>query len=570
MSQSIGGIHSQQPTMYISEAPAPFPGAQTGGVTLGNPMQAFGAAREAAAHAMPQTDRANVAQNTQEGILDKVSRWFSEGHKAMKGDYGLPATTTIHVNGQELNYSRAELKDMIKSLPRMERQEARENLAATLTQRVAHGETLARTVLSGGLVERCNAQNASDILLFLDAKNRSVSADGTTFSSGAFSIEDSEGRLYEYLDASDDKYLRSSSHMKADQHARITNSAGQQHENVHRGIDFKGGPQTALPNGMRTLLFAAIPANAEAGTERRIFMKAESYGCCISSLGDAQKAAGRSSVGSESRTSNGWADIKQMIGHTASFITTRFEEAGATSRKERVPTDIKDGFKALLSSPTFASVRGELAHGDPLETSNGIRSMMQNIHHALDAMPVGAQRNQAIDEIQTFLETTANTLASANHLNARIGNEAMFNEDEIRMQLGGRNQPQMLETNHEVMTTFTRAGITNNAQAEVISRREGVDRLYVAGNRTGFTSFLQTLNDSMNGVASAQQEMASLFDRYALEDDQIGALVREHLATAFEGAPEVFANDTNKNALLNISLASLPADVKRNVEASIF
>ena len=89
-------------------------------------------ARERARQNMPPLDRhlAGVADPGREGLMKKVGRWFREGFIRTRA--GLPETVNVNMpGGGTVNFSGESLAGMIRSLPRLDRASARENLSAS-------------------------------------------------------------------------------------------------------------------------------------------------------------------------------------------------------------------------------------------------------------------------------------------------------------------------------------------------------------------------------------------------------------------------------------------------------
>ncbi len=558
---SIQSIGSQSLGISFQSDSSSASSSISSGSDFPNPLEGFSAARTEGSQRIAQGDRGDIARNTQEGFFAKVGRWFSEGQKALNGTYGLPERTVISAGGKAIGYSREELASMIKSLPRLERAAARENLAETLSARVERGHSLVKDVLSGQITgtgeSQCTEQDAADIMLFLDAKNR-TSTD-TSFDSGSYNIQDPEGKLYEFLDRSDDKYLRSSSHMSTMQQSTITDSNGGTHKNMHRGIDFKQGPTTGLPSGLQTLLFAAIPANSETGTDRRIFLKPESYGCRSPFKSTPTSSPGvGDGVGTLSRGRRA-KDIMQFLGHSGSFIFTRFSGAGGTTRKERIPTQVAADFKALAKKPAFSQVRDLLNAGAPTSNSNGIHKMVTNITNAIQALPLN-QRGAAIRETFEFMDTLGEHLHSANNLDTRIGNEVVLNVDELQG-LGYEDAGIIDTPGVEIRNAFTRL---TPEESVVLGRTPETSRPAISLLKSGMVDFLQTVLDSSSTppIAGSQAKLESLYNELGLEDRDrnLPMLLGNVLGTAFTGLPESIDNIENRNTLLNIAKLSFSAD----------
>ena len=353
------------------------------------------------------------------GIMDSLRTWFRETHLGHSATAGLPTQVDVPMpGGGTVTFSGASLADMIRALPKSDRAQARESLAATLAARLSHGQDVLVNVLAGHAPDRTDVQDVADVMLLLDAKAK---ATGNGFSEGAFSVEDPDGQLAAFLNRCPEKYQRSSSHMKADQRATVDG-----HRNTHRGIDVPPGPN-GLPHGRATTLFAVIPGGAGGVPARRMFLKMESHGCRLSTLGECEHAAG--SDGTPDRPVRLRTDLGSAIGHAFSFIATRGQGSAAGSRKERVPDAVGAGYKELLRQAEGildpASMT-TLRRNAPTGSSGGVRVMLANLRDTIAALPHGATRNHFIQQAAPLVRTMERTLAQADHPDSRIGNEVMF------------------------------------------------------------------------------------------------------------------------------------------------
>ena len=208
--------------------------------TLAAPREAG----ERALRDMPPPDRhlAGAADPGGEGFRSRVGRWFREGFMGPRA--GLPETVSVNMpGGGAVAFSGRSLAGMIKSLPRLDRAAARENLAATLEARLEHGRSLLEAVQGGGELPAPDAQDVADIMLFLEAR---AQASGNGFAEGAFSIEDADGRLAAFLNRCPEKYQRSSSHLNDTQRRHERSSARPRYGTV-RGYSRRRGWSACTP-----------------------------------------------------------------------------------------------------------------------------------------------------------------------------------------------------------------------------------------------------------------------------------------------------------------------------------
>lgn len=356
-----------------------------------------------------------AAHPERESVWSRIGRWFREGslHRA-----GLPEVVTAQMpDGSPVNFSGDSLASMIKSLPRLDRAEARAGLPGLLEARMRHGHELLGNILAGQVLDAPSISDVSDIMLYIDARAHST---GNVFEAGSYSIEDPQGRLAAYLNRCPEKYFRSSSHLNAMQSVDLPEG----HTNTHRGIDLPSGRNGAL-YGHATVLFGVIPG--ENGSPRRLFLKAESHGCRLNTLSQADKSAGSDGVAERPWRAS---DIGNMFSHGLSFIATRGKGSVAGSRKERIPDSVQTAYKALLENVKGdAYLTAALGRGRPLDKSSGIHVMLDNMRDVL-IDPGGKSREELVELFQPVRQAMGR-LTDASHLDVRIGNEMVFSSAEL-------------------------------------------------------------------------------------------------------------------------------------------
>ena len=384
--------------------------------TLAAPREAG----ERALRDMPPPDRhlAGAADPGGESFRNRVGRWFREGFMGPRA--GLPETVSVNMpGGGAVAFSGRSLAGMIKSLPRLDRAAARENLATTLEARLEHGRSLLEAVQGGGELPAPDAQDVADIMLFLEAR---AQASGNGFAEGAFSIEDADGRLAAFLNRCPEKYQRSSSHLNDTQSAEVDG-----HRNTHRGIDMPGGMK-GLPHGHATVLFGVIPGGEGGVPARRLFLKAESHGCRMNTLSGREHAAGRDDMPDRPKRAS---DLFSAIRHGLSFIQTRGKGSAAGSRKERIPDRLGHAWKSLQEGAKGdEALLALLKRGNPLSKSGGVHVMLANMREALRNPPAGHARSELAEMFRPVREALG-ALSELSHLESRIGNEVMFDMDEL-------------------------------------------------------------------------------------------------------------------------------------------
>lgn len=402
----------QQPAAVQHGGHVP-PGAQE----IRNPAQV-----RAEAHAnAPVMDRnlAGAAAPGREGFFSRIGHFFRDLHTRLFGrPFQLPENVRLTMPGGDIDFPSERLVSMVKALPRRERAAAADNIQQNLQGRLDNGRALLESVYNGNAPAGPSTDNVADVLLFLEAKAIQT---GNAFIEGAFNIEDSEGKLAQWLNSCPERYQRTSSHLENQTQVQVDG-----HLNTHRGIDIPSG-LNGLTSGMTTLLFGTIPADNTLGTERRIFLKMESHGCRLSTLSKGDRTAGLVRSDREDRPVRG-SDFKTMLGHLGSFIATRGKGSAEGSRKERVPDTVKSAYKQLLArTPEGTELGNKLREHDPLNTGSGIRVMMCNLSAAEEA---GMDLASVEREVRTF-EDAVNAMQDRSHINVRIGNEVIFDVNEL-------------------------------------------------------------------------------------------------------------------------------------------
>ena len=245
---------------------------------------------------------------------------------------------------------------------------------------------------------------------------------GGEFNSGAVTITDPGGRIKSFLDGCDQAYQRESSHTKEFQ----AMDGG-----THRGIDFSNtadDPNTIVPHGRATLLYGGLSASDDlAMPEDMLFFKLESHGCRLSEF---LPGVHKDPEGPEGRRINLWADIKQFVGHSLSFLSGMGARAtgdhGADSRKERIDGSVKEAYQAIVDAlPDQEDVL--MAH-DPLSTSGGIRVMIENLNN-LNIIDMTPEQDRMVADFIGELEDKYGDEGDTMHL--RIGNEVIISQDDF-------------------------------------------------------------------------------------------------------------------------------------------
>lgn len=411
----------------------PAQGLQDAGVPAGiRAVRGPGQVPQAPIQQLQVAQMQGQATAGREGLFSRIGTWL---RKAFTGlPQGIPAQMNLNINGQPITISGERIKTMLTALPKTEREQALAQLPAQLNQRLNHAQTLFTNVLNGTHNAPASSADVAELMLFLHVRSE---AQGLGFNSGAFNVEDTAGHLYDFLNSCPEKYLRSSSHMENEQSAMVGNPA---HMNVHRGIDIPPGVNGLLDDSS-TVLFAVIPGHDGQG--QRLFFKAESHGCRLSTLSQNQREQGADTQHQE-RDVRLTGDIKNTISHMFSFLATRGTGSAAGSHKERIPDSVKNSFKDLcktirkdntLPQPLRTALLTQLQQNAPLDNAHGVRDIAQNLRQTIASIQVlpPAQRSQALGHLSPLL-TALHSVGQQSHFGARIGNEIMIDSADIQAQ----------------------------------------------------------------------------------------------------------------------------------------
>jgi len=321
-----------------------------------------------------------------------------------------PSGQTVQIDGKMVEHE-------INALPKNQRQDAVRDMPRVLQERVDSGHRVWAGVSNGTLQGPASMEDVRDLMTFLMAKGMEK---GDGFSEGAFNISDPDHRLRNFLDSSPEVYQRPSSHIEGFQQAP---------GGSHRGIDVGGN--VTLPYGKATLLYGGINAGVQGMGEDRLFLKTEEHGCRLSSRWTPNRDQNM-----RTDRPKRFGDVSQFLGHATGFFRTVLRGLSGgllfpnakDSRKERIPGDVTKDFKAILKGldkSGKAEVAGILRQNDPLATSQGIRVMVANLNEALARPDLDQPTRETIQRLSNELSTRFD------HLDVRIGNEIVLNQDEL-------------------------------------------------------------------------------------------------------------------------------------------
>jgi hypothetical protein len=292
-----------------------------------------------------------------------------------------------------------------------------EQLTAKIQNKINSGYELLQAIHSDSLNgSHCTVEDMTNIMFFLQAKGE---AKVGNFSQGSFSIPDPDNKIRDFLDTCKQAYQRTSSHVNDFQ-----KMAG----GKHRGIDAYGSNKhsdTLLPHGMKTLLYGTMTQNEEMQMPaNRLWLKIESHGAWLTS------PKGSRDVPGPGRTMNRH-DTMAMAGHSVSFLETRGKGSLAGSFKERIPSSVKNDYRAMLElAPT--EIQDILNKNNPTGKAMGIRVMVRNVENALEQVPL--DKPELSKSMMNFLDTIHRNYSD---LDIRIGNEVILSDSELHSDSSG-------------------------------------------------------------------------------------------------------------------------------------
>ena len=267
--------------------------------------------------------------------------------------------------------------------------------------------------------------NVADLTLALHA---AALRHGEKLPNGSFSVADPDGRLAQWLDTSQEVYVRASSHLKGYQKMKVDG-----HLNMTRGIDIPEG-KNGLMAGMRTINYGTVPDlnhldNGGSGPNRRLFLKCETFGARISMIGPVNVARSKSNVMRTRYVNAG--DFKQSFEHTLSYFATRGEDPTAGgARKEHMTDRVKTALKTSVANLKAAG-RKDLAaileEGDVKKA--GTRRLLHNLNKAFMLDPEDATMQKAAAMIFKAVDDDAAGLSG--DLANRLGNEIMIETEDL-------------------------------------------------------------------------------------------------------------------------------------------
>ncbi|MEJ5301211.1 MAG: hypothetical protein WHS38_09510 [Thermodesulforhabdaceae bacterium] len=350
----------------------------------------------------------DLISTAREAHEEVISRW--EQRLAAKPLVPRTLAAMIPPSERSIEIDFRMVEQELKDIPRSRRAEATRNMPLIIQDRINKGYELWKGIQEGTIHRNATPEDVRNLMTFLMAK---AMEKGPGFSEGAFSIEDPEHKLKNFLTSCPEVYHRRSSHITEFQQA----SGG-----GHFGIDLP------LPYGNRTLLFGEMTG---LGLLRdRLFLKMETSGCRLFNFG-----ANRSEAPVRDRPLR-WRDAGQFLSHASGYLKTFLRKRSrgflfansSESRKERIPTEVSNSFKKLISQlrqDGKTELADTLERDNPLSSSRGIRTIVYNIGQALQDPLIDENTENLLKKFIAHLEFRYD------HLDVRIGQEIVLNRDEI-------------------------------------------------------------------------------------------------------------------------------------------
>ncbi len=364
----------------------------------------------------------------QERRLDSFISQTEEQFKDRSLSFTHPQT------GVEFSWKGSHFSEMVSSLPKSQRLDAMDGMQTHIQKRIENGARLYDQFSGAGPLPEPTLQNISDFTLYLYA---TAAAQGDDFTHGAFNVKDPHGRIATWLDASKEVYARSSSHLQAIQLYPVTEQDGSTHLNTPRGIDIPKTYQSGLPVEMQTITYGTISPLPGADGERRLFLKAESFGCRISSLEDKFFEASASGV--ESRDIR-LSDVKDSIGHGLSFVKSVLRKIGLfgggdAARRESFPKRLKEtmddwrskGLKGATDK--MQSLFSQITNCECEKGGIGLRQLhmtLANVENQLRALPQGERIDRRLVDFISDLKAQIKHLPYNDRLDVRLGEEVII------------------------------------------------------------------------------------------------------------------------------------------------
>ncbi|MBQ3683503.1 MAG: hypothetical protein II922_10605 [Succinimonas sp.] len=342
--------------------------------------------------------------------------------------FPIPDDLDVEIGNERLHFIKKHYETMIMDTPPAERPRSVAELKNLLACRIQKGRDIIKAVYAGqGHRYETSLRNAACVTLAFHA---ATVKKGEYNDRGAFSVQDPDGYLYQWLDKCKEVYLRTSTHARAYHHKTVDG-----HMNMPRGIDIPRN-MGGLMGGMRTFHYFSLPAeNREA---RRLFLKCETHGIYNSTISDEEIEKSRVSGMQVRKERSG--DKSESLKHCMSLVTSIGRRGpGYGNRKEIFPKHLANGLSEVqdkLRQSGFVKEAEDLAEGVAGKANGGIRALAANAQKMLKS-DNGIQIFEIIgdfigevDEYASATDDAGNALRSGSG-EGRIGNEVMINMDEF-------------------------------------------------------------------------------------------------------------------------------------------
>ncbi len=457
----MSGAVTNPPASQVSRTytPAPQPGASTAGATRTQSTGSANRVGNAGRLSSPASVRTRVFSNALNAVarvgrtaVDVVRAGFNaikEMHAARKEaaaqreadkadcreavEQFLDTNLNLELTNPSgdihtLPWRGALFKDMLDGIPK-EPKEAflREvnNLPDKIRTRFGEASAVFNQVTNPNMpLPEPTLENISNFTLYLYAK---ADAQGDGFMEGAFNIKDPNGRIASWLDSCTEVYTRSSSHLSGIQGEDIPKAGGGVHRNTPRGIDLPKTPDTGLPDVYKTITYGTITPLSGNQNDRRLFLKAESFGCRLNSLAPWHAREGSSGIHSRGKR---FSDIKPSLGHTFSYFTTRGHQNDLNCRKEHFPKDLAKVLKKWSGKKGISPEAKQLISivTDCGCEKGGIGLRLLNAKLANLRMTQNTQFNADVSDFLGEVDIAIHEFVpNQRNMDVRLGNEVIIN-----------------------------------------------------------------------------------------------------------------------------------------------
>ena len=347
----------------------------------------------------------------------------------------LPEQIDFEVDGLVYKFPKIHYQDLISVKSSVHRPRNEGELRALLSAQVKLGRDVLGALMSGrpNLFKPTN----QNIVALTYALHAMALKKGEFMYRGSFSIEDKNGDIARWLDKAENLYIRTSTHAKPYQSARVDG-----HLNMPRGYDVPTGAGGLL-NGMRTFHFFTIPdedglknGGSGNGPRRRLFLKCETFGIFCSTahvkLFDKYDAV---SKGMKTRNYR-FGDIVESICHGSSLFASFFTPKEAPGiRKENLTKAQKNAIQWAEEKlrTKYPQLADRLVSGDVLDGA-GLNKMIDNMAWILEHMPEDEDERAWITDVLDYMFAPLEAkFGNEKYGDAgnRIGNEIMVNAKDL-------------------------------------------------------------------------------------------------------------------------------------------